>query len=115
MTFQLVHRSQQDPLVADEDAPQRVLVPVGTRESKKEERINEQHKYGIYYDDDCNYLENLKNVEDNRMQWPENVESQLQERIEKAKLKLPHTVFASEQEEEVGMLGKAAPVSGIWN
>lgn len=27
MTFHLVHRSQQDPLAADETAPQKVLVP----------------------------------------------------------------------------------------
>lgn len=25
--FRLVHRSQRDPLIADEDAPERVLVP----------------------------------------------------------------------------------------
>lgn len=28
VTFHLVHRSQQDPLTADETAPQRVLLPV---------------------------------------------------------------------------------------
>lgn len=28
VTFNLVHRSQRDPLIADETAPQRVLVPV---------------------------------------------------------------------------------------
>ena len=27
VTFSLVHRSQKDPLVADENAPQKVLVP----------------------------------------------------------------------------------------
>ena len=27
VTFHLVHRSQQDPLIADENAPQHVLVP----------------------------------------------------------------------------------------
>lgn len=64
MTFQLVHRSQQDPLVADETAPQRVLVPVTKKETKeeKEKRLEEQHKYGIYFDDDFNYLQHLKGM-----------------------------------------------------
>lgn len=34
VTFNLVHRSQKDPLAADEDAPQRVLVPIGLRDDK---------------------------------------------------------------------------------
>lgn len=48
--------------MADETAPQRVLVPVAGKESKaeKEKRIEEQHKYGIYFDDDYNYLQHLK-------------------------------------------------------
>lgn len=64
VTFQLVHRSQQDPLVADETAPQRVLLPVTKKESKeeKEQRLEEQHKYGIYFDDDYNYLQHLKGM-----------------------------------------------------
>ena len=31
VTFHLVHRSQRDPLQADEDAPQRVLLPAVVR------------------------------------------------------------------------------------
>ncbi|CAH1164598.1 unnamed protein product [Phaedon cochleariae] len=114
VTFQLVHRSQQDPLVADEDAPQRVLVPVEVRDPKKEKekRIEEQHKHGIYYDDDSNYLDYLKDSKDHQMKWPEHVEKELTERIEKAKSELPDSVFASEVEEKVGMLAKAPPVSG---
>ncbi|VEN33628.1 unnamed protein product [Callosobruchus maculatus] len=97
VTFQLVHRSQQDPLIADEDAPQRVLVPIEGKEAKKdrEKRIDEQHKYGIYYDDDCNYLEFLKETRDNTLEWPEHVEEELSKRIEKAKATLPSTVFPS--------------------
>lgn len=109
VTFQLVHRSQQDPLIADENAPQHVLLPV---EGKKEKRLEEQHKFGIYYDDDCNYLEHLKDVSDNRMEWPEHVEGTINERIERTKAQLPESVFPSVQEEEVGMLAKAAPVYG---
>lgn len=112
-----MHRSQQDPLVADENAPQRVLLPVETKDAKKsrEEQLEEQHKYGIFYDDDFNYLQHLKDVKDNKMEWPEHAEKEIANRQEQAKIKLPSSVFASEVEEEVGMLNKAAPVSGIFN
>ncbi|CAH0550828.1 unnamed protein product [Brassicogethes aeneus] len=114
VTFQLVHRSQQDPLVADENAPQRVLLPMEGKEaiSDKQERLEEQAKYGIFYDDDFNYLEHLKDPEDNKVSWPDHVEEELKEKREKIKLQLPSSVFASEVEEKVGMLNKAAPVSG---
>ncbi|KAJ8948130.1 hypothetical protein NQ318_008483 [Aromia moschata] len=113
VTFQLVHRSQQDPLVADENAPQRVLLPVEDKETKKnEERLEEQHKYGIFYDDDFNYLEHLKDIKDIKMEWPGQVEKELAERQQEVTIKLPSSVFASEVEEKIGMLNKAAPVSG---
>lgn len=35
VTFNLVHRSQKDPLAADETAPQRVLVPITLKPEKK--------------------------------------------------------------------------------
>lgn len=113
MTFQLVHRSQQDPLVADENAPQRVLLPVENKK-EKEKRLEEQQKYGIYFNDDCNYLQHLKNPEDNKMSWPEHVDEHLITRIDRTRAQLPHAVFASKQEEKIGMLAKAAPVSGIY-
>lgn len=50
------------------------------------------------------------------MAWPEHVEEEMEsrrlERANKVKFNLPSSVFASEVEEEVGMLNKAAPVSG---
>ncbi|KAJ8925295.1 hypothetical protein NQ315_009124 [Exocentrus adspersus] len=114
VTFQLVHRSQQDPLVASEDAPQRILLPVENKNTKKsrEEELEQQHKYGIFYDDESNYLQYLKDVKDNQMEWPKHAEAELVKK-EEAKILLPSSVFASEVEEEVGMLNKAAPVSGL--
>ncbi|XP_023018855.2 LTV1 ribosome biogenesis factor [Leptinotarsa decemlineata] len=116
VTFQLVHRSQQDPLVADENAPQRVLLPVDGKESKKdnENPIEEKYQYDIIHDEEYNYLEYLKDSKDHRMEWPDHVESELEERCKQneKKIQLPSSVFASEVEEEVGMLGKAAPVYG---
>lgn len=38
VTFNLVHRSQRDPLVADDTAPQRVLVPVNADVPPRKEK-----------------------------------------------------------------------------
>ncbi|XP_059473693.1 protein LTV1 homolog [Neocloeon triangulifer] len=128
ITFQVVHRSQKDPLAADEDAPQRVLMPMAGKSAKPEEvekRMEEQRQFGIFFDDEYNYMQHIKSVDDH------DVELQPVERIriESGKLnppgssskvshstssgqtvQLPANVFASEAEEEVGLLNKAAPM-----
>lgn len=122
VTFHLVHRSQKDPLVADETAPQRVLVPVGDTQAAKtekkagdsEKRIEEQRKFGIYYDDDYNYLQHLRDVKSLSVEWQrvENTNvSKSSDEKDVPKINLPSSVFASNVEEKVGMLNKAAPVS----
>ncbi|XP_028045773.1 protein LTV1 homolog isoform X2 [Monomorium pharaonis] len=121
VTFHLVHRSQKDPLVADETAPQRVLVPaadaqVAKTEKKtldKEKRKTEQQKYGIYFDDDYDYLQHLRDVNTLSVEW-ERIENTNSSKCDKdtPKITLPSSVFASNVEEKVGMLNKAAPVSG---
>jgi len=120
VTFHLVHRSQKDPLVADETAPQRVLVPAAATQAAKTEkkldnetRKKEQHKYGIYFDDDYDYLQHLKDVNTLSVEW-ERVENTNNSKCDKSapKINLPSSVFASNVEEKVGMLNKAAPVSG---
>lgn len=58
VSFHLVHRSQRDPLAADETAPQRVLLPA--QKINDEERRAEQRKYGVFFDDDYDYLQHLK-------------------------------------------------------
>lgn len=58
VTFHLVHRSQKDPLAADEKAPQHVLLPATKVETEK--RREEQRKFGVFFDDDYNYLQHLK-------------------------------------------------------
>lgn len=123
VTFHLVHRSQKDPLIADETAPQRVLVPVGETQAAKIEkkpldkkkRVEEQQKYGIFFDDDYDYLQHLKDVNTLDVEW-ERVETINVSKAEKKtdhKLNLPSSVFASNVEEKVGLLNKAAPVSGL--
>lgn len=111
VTFHLVHRSQQDPLTADETAPQRVLLPVTEKPKNEaqEKKKEEQVKYGIYFDDEYNYLQHMRDANTQSVEW-EKVE-----KIEAAapsNLKLPSSVFASKVEEDVGLLNKAAPHSG---
>lgn len=126
VTFHLVHRSQHDPLVTDETAPQRVLLEAGARQPLKQptdpveaaKRLEEQRKFGIHFDDDYNYLQHLKKPEQ-EVVW-EYVENpnQAKKRIDEGKvttapkLNLPSSVFATEYEEDVGMLNKAAPQPG---
>lgn len=117
----MVHRSQKDPLVADETAPQRVLVPAADAQVAKAEkksldndkRKQEQQKYGIYFDDDYDYLQHLKDVNKLSVEW-ERIENSNESKCDKStpKINLPSSVFASSVEEKVGMLNKAAPVSG---
>nr|CAG4650273.1 EOG090X08PQ [Sida crystallina] len=131
VTFNLVHRSQRDPLAADERAPQRVLVPIGLRPdensdakstSSKDPRKTkeEEKKYGIFFDDDYDYLQHLKDV-NLTAEW-ELAEKSSNSRVFQApvvkdlssgpKLALPSSVFASAVEEDVGLLNRAAPHSG---
>jgi len=58
VTFSLVHRSQHDPLQADEEASKGVLVS----HMKKDERKEKEQKFGVYFDDDYNYLQHLRDV-----------------------------------------------------
>ncbi|XP_030380882.1 protein LTV1 homolog [Scaptodrosophila lebanonensis] len=121
VTFHLVHRSQRDPLVTDENAPQRVLLEAGARQKPQNEappdpakRHEEQKKYGVHFDDDYDYMQHLKKRE-NVVVW-EYMENPNQTKKDKTgtepKLNLPSSVFASEFEEPEGMLNKAAPQPG---
>ncbi|XP_028653136.1 protein LTV1 homolog [Erpetoichthys calabaricus] len=124
VTFHLVHRSQRDPLAADETAPQHVLLPA--RKADVENRKEEQRKYGVFFDDDYDYLQHLREASctaelvSNKLPQHESrivitedgVLGTETETVPAASLRLPSSVFASEFEEEVGLLNKAAPVSG---
>nr|SVE73647.1 EOG090X08PQ [Daphnia atkinsoni] len=133
VTFNLVHRSQKDPLAADEKAPQRVLVPIASKTEKNAEpstpskavepgkQKEELAKLGIYFDDDYNYLQHMRDVKQTA-EW-ELAEDNKNSRVWKAplvkglsdqqyKLTLPSSVFQSEVEESVGLLNRAAPHSG---
>nr|XP_057936334.1 protein LTV1 homolog [Doryrhamphus excisus] len=126
VTFHLVHRSQRDPLVADETAPQHILLPAAKVEAER--RQEEQRKYGVFFDDDYDYLQHLKEAshqtelvaadssghfhlrDDGEQDDGEEVD--MDNVIPGARIKLPSSVFASDFEEDVGLLNKAAPISG---
>ncbi|XP_067006115.2 protein LTV1 homolog [Anabrus simplex] len=130
VTFHLVHRSQQDPLIADETAPQHVLVPVAPEKKTEvsvKKRKEEQRKYGIFFDDDYNYLQHLRDASEMGVDWeavPRQQHTKAGQRsphggqedespLNGPKIKLPSSVFASEIEDNVGLLNKAAPRSGL--
>ncbi|XP_058458983.1 protein LTV1 homolog [Malaya genurostris] len=126
VTFRLVNRSQQDPLFVDENAPQHVLVPISAPERDnprssgiasrasdfpckvdKEKRRNEQAKFGIYFDDDYDYLQHLREPGRNEVYW-EPVQTAKTAGAEKVSIQLPSSVFASEIEEKEGLMTKKA-------
>ncbi|XP_077380108.1 protein LTV1 homolog [Festucalex cinctus] len=127
VTFHLVHRSQRDPLAADEKAPQHVLLPAAKAAAEK--RREEQREFGVFFDDDYDYLQHLKEAagqtellaagpsprvvprDDDDDDDGEDDEEKEQV-VPSLSIKLPSSVFASDFEEDVGLLNKAAPISG---
>lgn len=110
--FTLVHRSQRDPLQADEESAQRVLVPVGSEASYNEsgpsqqlENIEENHKYGIYFDDDYNYMQHLKERGEGVLYLSDPLPGQLTSK-KFGNIRLPSEVLPSQYEEDEGMLNK---------
>lgn len=126
MTFHLVHRSQHDPLVTDETAPQRVLLEATARQAPSKpqnetadpaKRKEELKRFGIHYDDDYDYMQHLKKRENDVVwEYMENPNQVKNTKGDETKprnlLVLPSSVFASEFEESEGMLNKAAPQPG---
>ncbi|XP_076805776.1 protein LTV1 homolog [Clavelina lepadiformis] len=137
VTFQLVHRSQKDPLAADEDAPQRVLFPVDEKHrvshdisetaEENESRVSMLKTFGIHYEDDYDYLQHLKQPSkgDRAILVPkESMRAQIEITADEESgiaevimedqpvLRLPSEVFGSKVEEEVGMLHRAIPPVG---
>lgn len=143
VTFQLVHRSQKDPLAADDEAPQRVLVPLNepqqeviTQESphEREMRLSKQKLYGVGFDDDYDYMQHLREPEkqttilipkSNRVTFQEATDQEichddaaeemtevLKDGGQSASIMIPTVVFASKEEEDIGMLHRAIPPTG---
>lgn len=80
-------------------------------------RKEELQKYGIFFDDDYDYLQHLRDVEQQVVHW-EPVEPRQKSKAggdskdKEAKIQLPSSVFASEFEEDEGLLRRALPSKG---
>lgn len=110
MTFHLVHRSQRDPLQASEDASSRVLLSADEK-SNREKKKEELTKYGIYFDDEYDYLQHLKDTNEGYDLEP--VEQKFRVNApQEVKLHLPSSVFPTDVETEVGLLNKAVAITG---
>lgn len=112
VSFHLVHRSQRDPLQASDEASQRVLLPVDSKEEEK--RKEEQMKYGIFFEDDYDYMQHLRDTDEAYSLEP--VErfriSEKSTEIKEPKIQLPSSVFASDVERDVGVLNEAFAIKG---
>jgi len=112
VSFHLVHRSQKDPLQACEEAPKNVLLH--HEKEKRSVQLDKQQEFGIFYDDDYDYLQHLRNADELNVVEP--IESfRITKNDEKSKehgLILSSELFASEVETEVGLLNKAIEIRG---
>lgn len=95
-----------------------MLLPASDTQAAKvkrketEKRKEEQQKYGIYFDDDYNYLQHLRDVNTLSVDWEPVTNRPQKDNDDAPKINLPSSVFGSNVEEKVGLLNKAAPVSG---
>ncbi|XP_076441264.1 protein LTV1 homolog [Babylonia areolata] len=121
--FEVGYRSQKDPMLADSEVSEHVLVP--KEPSTREKRWEEQMQYGIYYEDDYDYLQHLRDVDeihDSEMrQLPgfqmkeeenDDVRSVSMASTTASRLQLPSSVMGSAVERDVGLLNMAAASSG---
>lgn len=91
-------------MIADEDT-QNVLHQVNSK------NLEERQKYGVYYDDNYDYLKHLKCVGET-VETEEPVEHSVI-RLPSASIKLPSTIFETQGVElKVGLLNQAAPKNG---
>lgn len=108
-------------MVTDGTAPQHVLVPISKRKEPEpsssnssdiqlppEKRKKQQQSFGIFFDDDYNYLQHLREPGKDEVHWIEVPQKAGKDEKEKPKIQLPSSVFESEYEEKEGMLNKAA-------
>lgn len=120
VSFFLGSRSQHDPVLFA-GGSENVLLPaaaaaVTTKPVVTEgDRLTEQHKYGIYYDDNYDYLQHLKDVDElNSVEIIDRcrISAVVEKPPMDARLQLPSSVFGSTVETKVGLLNQAARLTG---
>lgn len=113
-------------MIVDENAPQHVLVPINEERepgpsTHMVKRKKDQQKFGVFFDDDYDYLQHLREAARQEVHWEEVVntkkedttnEKEKEKEKPKPKLQLPSSVFPSEFEEKEGMLRKAIKIQG---
>jgi len=112
--FNVVHRSQRDPLQADAESSQHVLVPAGTAgmsdgAGATDDRTEDKTKYGIYYDDEYDYLQHLRPRGEGMLIMAEDIAPKPKPKPKDdcfGVLNLPDEVLPSKYEESIGMLNK---------
>ncbi|XP_040572102.1 protein LTV1 homolog [Lepeophtheirus salmonis] len=111
VSFKLIHRAQRDPLAADDETPQRVLQFL--KNPNLEKQKEEERNCGVYFNDEYNYLQHLKNRNDQGKDFSA-LDKFLLEPDQKVLefFNIPSSVLPSKEEEEVGLLNKAAPRRG---
>jgi protein LTV1 len=135
-TYRLVHRSQRDPLINDENAPRLVLQEVTTghylneeyqdvdenlpnvseeSENDKEDWKNDVSNFGVYFKNDENYdyMQHLKTVGEDpngiilgSESKKEEIGIRFKDADAKLKMDLPSEVFASAEELNIGLLNQ---------
>jgi len=106
-SFELMHRSQKDPLIANQEVGTRVLHPIKGKKKGESDR----EKYGIYYDDDYDYLQHLRDC--NEATSADTVDRTVIRVPKKGKPNFPSTLFETEGFKlKEGLLNQAAPVHG---
>ncbi|KAL4236880.1 Protein ltv1 [Mactra antiquata] len=112
ITFHLVHRSQQDPLLVCDDGTELVLVPETGKKEVAECRKEEQRKFGVFFDDDYDYMQHLKDT--NEIYEVEMVDGVTfaEENNKGPSLRLPSSALPSDFEKKIGLLNQAVPIRG---
>lgn len=117
VSFHLVHRSQRDPLQADEDASKTVLVPAdavkpGNESSKSDQRRAQLLEAGIFYDDDYDYLQHLRSRDEINEVGPGVERFTVEAKPSTSKIRLPAEVLPSQEENDIGMLSMSHAITG---
>merc|ERR1712062_222293 len=88
---------------------------MGLSKEEEKKRKEQEREFGVFYEDDYDYLQHLKSrkeVEYDFDDMDKFVMESGSKPVKESNLKLPDVVFASKEEEEIGLLNKAAPHKG---
>merc|ERR1712062_555514 len=88
---------------------------MGLSKEEEKKRKEQEREFGVFYEDDYDYLQHLKSRKEVEYDFDDMDKFVMESGSKPEKesnLKLPDVVFASKEEEEIGLLNKAAPHKG---